>query len=177
MFDYMDIKGLTTREELELVQQQAKLAIKRLPRGSVVELGAFQGRATVALCQVAGDGVISIDNFVMQHHGENNEHKLRQNCREAGVDPEIVRRVSHFVPEQVTSVAFLLIDTDHRAAALNRELDAWLPLMSVGSCICLHDYNCEKWPEVTDVADTRLIAPLWARAGIVGLMATFVRVQ
>lgn len=173
MFDFMAIHGLTTRDELLLAQEHAKQAVAAVPAGSVVELGAFQGRATIALCQAVGDNVISIDNFVMQHHGENNEHKLRQNCRAAGVDPVIVRRASHIVPDAICAVAFLLVDTDHRAEALNRELSAWLPFIPVGGCVCLHDYNCSKWPDVTTVADTRLVGPEWCRTEVVTRMAAF----
>lgn len=162
---WLSLPGLTSPEELEFLQRLAHSA-SRLP-GWIVELGTFCGRATAAVCSVVDPArVLSIDSYVMQHHGPASLPATRLALHQLGLEPRLLQQQSHQVPEDVLEVAMLLVDTDHRAEPLRRELSAWLPLLAPGGIVCLHDYGCRKWPEVTAVVDRTFRTADWQLLGL-----------
>lgn len=171
---YDDIPGLTTVGELEFMQDCAARVVDEA--GWFVELGTFKGRATAALCQEVGDSrVVTIDSYVMQHHGDNSLRRSTENLERIGFRPRLLEQPSHLVPEFVDQVVFLLIDTDHREQPLRRELEAWLPKMASKGVVCLHDYGCQKWPDVTKVADAVFRPWDWQLLGVLRKMVGYQR--
>ena len=175
--EVMALHTLCTREEYGFLRECAESA----PDGLFVELGTFQGASTIVIADVANERglpCLTIDNFSMQRT-PTNPQVVRNNLSRAGIDPlpRIVSSQSHIVPNDVGKVAFLFIDTDHRAEVLNPELDAWLPLVSPGGIVALHDYNCpERYPTMTPAIDGRLgDSDEWERIGLVGHLVAFQR--
>lgn len=162
------IPGLTTQAELEALYAWAKEATAP---GAIVELGTFRGRATAALCYAVGDNrIISVDTYQMQHHGEAGLDMARKNLRQCGFAPSLYavsstdKRLFAFLEIATeVSIALLFIDTDHRRAHLEQELDLWLPYLAQGGILALHDTDNPRWPDVAAVASERLSA--WEEVG------------
>lgn len=169
---------LCIKEEYEFLAQCAEMA----PDGQFVELGPWMGASTIMIADVAnrrGLPFVTVDSFPdgFSTHRPPSAHKLRVNLTHAGIDPlpRIVETESHIVPDGIDNAAFLFIDTDHQAGVLNRELDAWLPLMVVDGVVVLHDY-WDRFPEMKPVIDRRLGSnPAFVKMGLVHHMIAFRR--
>jgi predicted O-methyltransferase YrrM len=176
MTEAMKIHGLCSEDELTFLFQVVR---DRAPtQGWIVELGTFNGRSTIFLCAAAGaDRVVGIDNFVMKHHGANNMEKTRENLLKFGYRPRLLHGNSHVYPTVMDGqkVAALVIDTDHRAEPLLRELNTWVPHRQPRGLVVLHDYQSEKWPEITQAADQYFHSDDWEKIGPVGMMVAFKR--
>lgn len=174
------VRCLLSRAEAQYLHACAKQA----PDGEFVELGPFQGGSTTIIASVTderGLPLTTIDDFHYQKkRGKSSPEAVRENLRAAGIEaiPRVVKGDSADVPERIESVAFLFIDTEHKAARLNMELDAWLPLMMEGGVIALHDYAWpERFPEMITVIDRRLgDSDEWERVGLVNHLVAFRRV-
>jgi len=173
----MGIEGLTTVKELEFLYDTILNEVPII--GLVVELGTFKGRSTAAICGAVVDRpghlfVIGIDHFKMQHHGKNDLWTTHNNLAALGYFPGLMRAESTKPQPSIKQVSALIIDTDHKASVLNKELDEWLPKIVDGGVIILHDYGSAKWPEITDVVDQRLTnSSDWELLGLAGMMVAF----
>ena len=166
----MGVGGLVERDEIQFLMECAKLA----PLGSVVDLGTFQGRSAAALCGTVGHHrVITIDNWVMQHHGPNGEPRSQGNLKEFGFVPRFITGLSWEVPFGFDRLAMIFIDTDHRDVILERELNAWLPRLVPKGIVAMHDYGSSKWPTLTPFIDAYFVEPEWTLIGTAGLLIAF----
>jgi len=156
------------------------------PAGTFVELGSYQGGSTIVLAGVVArrnSRVIAIDDYLSLKCATFPEkfepfgiETLRRNIAPAGGDVTLFETRSHIVPEGVDDVSLLFIDSDHCGAALNRELDAWLPKMAPESIILLHDY-ADRFPDLVEVINHRLgVAPEWKFIARVQYMVAFRKV-
>lgn len=166
----LEIPGLITGNELQFLVDVAETA----PLGSVVDLGTFQGRSAAALCGTVGHHrVVTIDNWVMQHHGVNNQKLARENLKKMLFTPRFVTGLSWEIPPEVDQVAMIFIDTDHRDFILRKELKVWLPLLVEGGIVAMHDYRSMAWPTLTLLIDQQFIEPEWHRIGVVEMLIAF----
>ena len=167
----MKVHGLCTEDELMFLFRMVR--DRAPPQGYVVELGTFQGRSTIFLCEaVTGDRVVGIDNFAMQHHGQNDMATTRANLLKFRHRPRLITGSSHVFPDVLRDqkIAAVVIDTDHRAGPLRQELATWIPFLEPNGLVALHDYGSSKWPEVTQVADEYFTVDQWEKFGPVGMM-------
>lgn len=166
----MSVRGLISKDEVQFLMECAKLA----PSGPVVDLGTFRGRSATALCGTVGHHrVITIDNWIMQHHGPNMETWARKELKKLGFTPRFVTGLSWKVPSGIDQLAMIFIDTDHRDVVLRWELDAWLPLLVPKGIVAMHDYGSPKWPTLTPLIDARFVEPEWTLMGVVGMLIAF----
>jgi len=182
------VVGFCVKSEMPLLAYAARIA----PQGAIVELGALQGYTTIVLASIAkqrGLRVFSIDDFFEGADPPASDcpwlppvsaEIVERNVAPVGADVTVVSGKSHVVPDGVDEVGLLFIDSDHRGPWLTRELDAWLPLMTPGGVIVLHDY-CDDYPKYAgyvDVINERLgAAPEWQFVALVRYMIMFQKVK
>lgn len=144
----MSIPGLTTRSELNFLFQAG-----RQTWDQIVELGTFNGRSTLALCGVAGDdSVVSVDNFEMQHHGENSMEITQQYLERFGAKPRLVSGSTFQLPLATVKgkIGLLLIDSHHHPDTVQKELTHYELLFMDGTVVMAHDIGREEYPGYTE---------------------------
>ena len=176
------VPGMFGLLEMNALGYAATLA----PKGSpFVELGPYHGRSTIILSGIAkrcGHEVVTIDNFSIQRMVldpttiiPSSVEIIERNVAPTGANVRVIEGPSHVVPEGIGEVGLLFIDTDHRAECLNRELDAWLPLMLPRSVIALHDY-CILYPDLIEVMNRRLgLSDEWRFVALLDKLIVFWR--
>lgn len=150
--DLLVIPGLITEGEAMFLYDTALAA----PRGQWVELGTYQGRSAAILARAARDNgstVMSIDNYSYLNHPQIGQPA--RNLARFGLGVDFRDGDSRIVPDDVDEVGLLHVDSDHTAAHVRAELDAWLPRLSMGGVAVFHDYD-DTYPDVRAVADERM---------------------
>jgi len=130
--------------------------------GWFVELGSYQGRSSVALCQAAREmkrdkWVMLIDNF--SEDASISVYRLNYNLGRLNFWPLIVAGDSRTIPPQILpgqKVALLFVDSEHTAAQFEAEMDAWQPMLAKGAVIACHDYDSPTWTEMNGAIMKRL---------------------
>lgn len=175
MLSELDLPGLSSKHELDFLARMAQSAPQR---GHVVELGAYAGRSTAALCRAVGDKrVLSIDNWSMQHHGAISEKAFRENLNKLGYSPTIVNGDSRKARPDIAvdGVAMVFFDSDHSGVTLTAEIDAWLPLLRSRGFVVFHDYGDPRFAAVTQVVESKFSAVHWSCLGKAGTMLALER--
>lgn len=129
---------------------ERELAILRKHAGgarTIVEIGCFEGKTTVALAQSSTklEKLYSIDPFLKGRLGLcYSELIARIHRRRNGVkNIEFIRAFSHeAAPGFSSPIDFLFIDADHRYESIKQDWDDWSVKVSSGGIIALHD--CKK---------------------------------
>lgn len=175
-----NIPAMTSEAERDFLAHCVRLA----PHGYVVELGPWQGATTATMARVANERglqMVTIDRFTadfgLNDNKASNAGLLVDNLLAAGIEPlpRIVVGDSSDVPDGVDHVGFLFIDTEHDAATVTRELEAWLPLTVPGAVVAFHDYGWhQRYPDYTPAIDRALLrAGPWELVGQAGYLAAF----
>ncbi len=164
------VDGWLAREEIELLMEHAA----RVPADqSIVEVGNYRGRSTVALALGARRGacapVYSIDPHVEfvgprgGRFGREDQAHLYANLTRTGVGAgvHVVGLDSRAVAASWSgpAIGFAFIDGDHRYTAVRADFEAWQPHFAPGAAIAFDD--CD----FADVA--RVVDELLARGAIV----------
>lgn len=166
------IEGWLAREEIELL---LNLAARVPGQQSIVEIGNYRGRSTVALAlgaaRGAGAQVYSIDphvDFVGPRggrFGREDQTHLYANLTRAGVGAQVsvVGLSSRAVSSswEGPAVGLLFIDGDHRYEAVRGDFEAWMEHLAPGAVVAFDD--CD----FSDVA--RLVAERVASGELVAL--------
>ena len=135
---------------------------------AVLELGTAGGRATVCLAQSARR-VVSVD------------------ARDQGPAAEWARRFGvaarvEFRRGEVGGVAaalagerfgLALVDTEHDAASVRRDLDAVARVLDPGGLVAVHDYPDPGWPDVRRVVDEYAARLGWVRVAQADYLGVF----
>jgi len=141
-------------------------AIKELPPGStLVELGSFQGRSSVAIASVMppNSKLFCVDHF----HGSA-EHadidtsdmfaRFRENIETFGVADriEVLAMTTLEAAEKfdTASVQLLLLDASHDYESVAADLAAWYDKIVAGGFLFCDDYD-PRWPGVMQAVDER----------------------
>lgn len=162
--------GLLTKDEWFFLHDLAVC-----PDGYAVELGTFRGMGTAAICCAFHDHfVLSIDNYIMQHHGESSLELAKANLASLGYCPSLLQCDSRVRPGWVApnTIGFLFIDTDHRDVVLKAELEAWLPYATEDVIVVLHDYTPRY---LTMIPFINEYFKDWERIGLVNWLIAFRR--
>ncbi|QPJ60995.1 MAG: class I SAM-dependent methyltransferase [Candidatus Nitronauta litoralis] len=149
--------GLMIGRELAHLE---RLARTRPPSDTVIEIGRYYGRSTIALGQGVKSSklgkVISIDPF----SAPDIQERIKAHC------------VSHFVElwDQTSRSGFerwrkerakykagmLFIDGDHRYPAVIQDIEMWSSVLMPGGIIALHDYY-ETQPDCLKALNEKII--------------------
>tara|TARA_R110000803_G_scaffold22351_4_gene55758 strand:+ start:1464 stop:1991 length:528 start_codon:yes stop_codon:yes gene_type:complete len=166
--EILAINGLVREAELEYLWELAKQAPKE---GVVVELGTFNGRSAAVLCDAVGpERVVTIDSWIMQHHGKNNTDIVEENLSKINpILPDIRTSYTTVLPEDINEVAFLFIDSDHSSFVLQREYRAWNKALIEGAIVAIHDYGVERYGDYTSKIDE-----LFSGAEKIGIIDTLI---
>lgn len=142
------IEGWLYDEEAELLYQLAA----RVRSGSIVEIGSYHGKSTVALALGSRDHhrvpVYAVDpNEVFTgvlggQFGPVDRAEFLANLLRCGVAETV--RVVNLKSRQAAAglqgpVGLLWIDGDHRYEAVKEDLDCWQPHLLPGALVALHD--------------------------------------
>lgn len=150
----LQIQGWMGEEELTWLAERASECM------SIVEIGCWKGRTTVALAEHTKGVVHCVDSW-----------------REPGVFKEFLENVKHLknlVVHTVDSLDgarvldrirfdFVFIDADHSYESAKSDILSWKPLIAPGGLISGHDYR-DSFPGVIQAVDElipnrQLLAP------------------
>jgi len=146
------IEGFTKESELEFLHDVAAA----LPDGaSVVEVGSWKGRSTVAICEGirpgSGTTLWAVDTFA----GDPDVGELLDPVDRQAVEAEFARNTAGYdfvrvaVAESVAaserfddgSLDWVFIDADHSYEAVVADIAAWAPKLRPGGLLSGHDYG------------------------------------
>jgi predicted O-methyltransferase YrrM len=141
-------EGMITFEEANLLYELAR----RISDNSILEIGSYRGRSTVALGCGSLDGS-QVPVFAIEPHedfigvlGAEFGPEDRAAFYKAMLDTgcyKIVRLVnlsSDFVaPQWQSKISLLFIDGDHAFTAVKKDFECWYPHLIKGALIAFHD--------------------------------------
>lgn len=147
--------------ELAVCQRLRALAAQVPADEAIVELGAYQGRATGWLLLGASEGqgahVTTVDPWTLYKPRQDTPEELsvlygraetyavfKQHMDAIGATPDrltVKRGYAHTIGRKWVGgpVGLLWHDAEHSADAVARDLEAWLPHLSEGAVVVLHD--------------------------------------
>lgn len=155
------IPGWTTVEELETLHRVALRAGERFRPLTVVEIGSYEGRSTVALAlgiRGLGHGRV----HAIDPHGEELDHfeAFLKNIAQAGVDDlvEPLRMTSEAARWRFDegSVHVLFVDGSHEYHVVAYDLFDWTPALAIGATVAVND---PFWPGVNRALRERAALP------------------
>jgi MMP 1-O-methyltransferase len=126
--------------------------------GPIVEVGSWKGRSTIWLAYGARDGnggmVFAVDpHSGSQDHEEKGEGstlvEFEDNLRTAGVEDAVVPVVtsSEEARQHVPCpIGLLFLDGPSEERLVRSEIDRWLPCLSEGAVIAIHDTVASRGP-------------------------------
>lgn len=137
--------------------------------GTFVECGAWLGKSSAYLCDIAQDriNIFVIDSWQGSANEVATNHKLAQetdiykiflnNMGERKFTP--IRKLSHEAASDFEneSCDVIYIDMEHTYDAVCKDIDMWLPKVKVGGYLAGHDYNLGSWPGVVQAVNEKLI--------------------
>ncbi|NIS72274.1 MAG: hypothetical protein GTO12_26100 [Proteobacteria bacterium] len=144
MIDSQKVEGFLTGIQAKILYELAKES-----KHTIVEIGAYKGRSTIALAKGAIAGHQSIV-YSIDHHCGSEEHgpdtwtwpEYLKNLDEAGV-LGIVRPLvfmAHKAAKYVKDpVDLLFIDGSHDYESVKDDFETWSPKVIIGGKIVIHD--------------------------------------
>lgn len=135
--------------------------------GIIVECGAWMGRSSAYLCDVAKTKNINV-YIVDTWKGSINEldtfHKLAktedifkiftENMEGREYTPIVADSLEACKYFEDNSLDVVFIDMDHAYESVIQDIDAWLPKVKPGGYLAGHDYN-RNWPGVVKAVNER----------------------
>jgi cephalosporin hydroxylase len=170
-FSWMGRPIIQLPEDIIRVQE----AIWRIKPDVVIETGVAHGGSLIfyaSLCKALDKGrVIGIDIEIRPHNRTSIEaHSLARYItlvEGSSVAPDVTRRVKELIKAEETTL--VVLDSNHSYAHVLAELDAYGPLVSIGSYIVATDGI------MFDLADVPRGNPSWAHDNPMRAASNFVR--
>lgn len=146
-----------------------KFLVDSIPDGGIfVECGAWLGKSSAYLCDIAQDriNVFVVDSWQGSANEVATYHKLAQetdifqifldNMGERKFTP--IRKLSHEAIKEFEneSCDVVYIDMEHTYDAVCKDIDMWLPKVKIGGYLAGHDYNPGSWPGVVQAVNEKL---------------------
>ena len=137
----MEIKGATTENELSTLYKLAK----KIPRGgSIVELGAYKGRATAWLANGAKEGnaakVYPVDLFeTTKVDNWLDEYKDNVKGLEEVIEIIVSDTVAASCGWNKGKVDMMFIDGDHSYEGILGDFGSWYKHLKIGGVVAFHD--------------------------------------
>ena len=134
------------------------------PGSIVVNVGAGVGTSALAILEQRPDLASTFYTIDMRDDdnpfgGMLNELHAFQNAKMEHLLPNQIKGDSSDIGRNWDKwqISFLIIDADHTAAGLTKDMQAWLPHLAIGGFVAFHDYHTDKWPEVYDVIEDTIM--------------------
>lgn len=176
------IEGFLSPSEMRFL---ALMAAFPRARGAVLEIGSFKGRSTFILASAAKlageDRIFAVDPLVAPSEtdpdlgGEaSSEADFLRNLDEAGVagNVEFFKEFSgELAPRWDRPIRLLWIDGDHTYKGTKADLDGFLPSLSDGAIVAMHDVLHEFEGGIRVFAEDILGSPHFGACGFVGSIA------
>lgn len=127
------IEGWMTPAELAFLQA---LALRLPAHATVVELGAYKGRSTVAIREALDPDskLVTVDQAALDAFRENTAGLANLDL----VIGDSAEAASGFAD---ASVDLVIIDADHSYHAVKRDIQAWHPKLKSGALLTGHDWG------------------------------------
>ena len=131
------IVGWMSGDELNFLYKSAK------KMKSIVEIGSYKGRSTLALLEGCKGTVVAIDTWLgspgLNMDGTEYDTFL-ENTKDYD-NLEILKKDSVDAAENIDEVDMVFIDGEHTYEGVKRDIEAWLP--KTKKLICGHDHDDE----------------------------------
>jgi predicted O-methyltransferase YrrM len=146
------------------------------PDGPALEIGVLFGASFItwtAAREERGE-IIAIDNWTNHANGYDDVAAgFALNLAHYGLEPRIITGVSWECAQQITKpLAFLFIDGDH-VEGIQRDIEAYLPLLMRGGIVAFHDYFESKKIFVKPILDAWIKQANWPLIGQVNRVIAF----
>ena len=149
------ISGFFEEEDIEALQELARDKV-------CLEIGAFYGRSTVAMAEVAKE-VVTVDTFKASGNGAEQEDHItvlkdfESNTKGYSNIHVFVGLSEVVVPDLVDGMFDLvLIDASHKYKDVKVDIEVSWPKLKDNGVMAFHDYGKPKgWPGVTQAVDER----------------------
>lgn len=163
MKDYKQIQGWFRFENVY------DYLVNSIPAGGTfVECGAWMGKSSAYLCDIANPKNINV-YIVDTWKGSINEldtfHKLAktedifkiftENMECRNYTPIVADSLEACKQFEDGSLDVVFIDMDHSYESVSKDIDAWLPKVKVGGILAGDDYD-RAWPGVIEAVDEKL---------------------
>ena len=189
-FDFAGVAGhvpgwLTCREGVFLFDAARRTGA----RAAIVEIGSFKGRSTLCLASGSreGDGAWV---FAIDPHCGNPEHQRQfgpldtlpeftRNLEVVGLTDvvAILRDTSARVAARFRRpVGLLFVDGDHRYSAVREDLRRWLPLVTDGGLVAVHD-SWQIWGPHAVTARHLIASPHVRRPRLIDTITCFEKTE
>jgi len=153
----LKIDGFMTEQELTWLYETAQ------QMNSVVEIGSWKGRSTVALLEGCKGSVTAVDNWTGHDPSSNGilertvavEDVYQQflGNTDPWCDRLVIRHLKSTDAADCTDAAdMVFIDAEHTYEGCKADIDAWLP--KARKMICGHDFS-QAWPGVMQAVNER----------------------
>ena len=123
--------------------------IDELAPGLVIETGTYRGGSALYLADrletIGAGNVVTVD---VNEPPNPPAHPRLTYLTGSSSDPEIVAKIAAMVPEG--SPVLVILDSDHSQAHVAAELEAYAPLVPVGSYLIVEDTNVNGHPAAPD---------------------------
>jgi hypothetical protein len=138
------------------------------PNGTFVECGAWLGKSSAYLADVAAQknvNVTIVDSWLGSVNERDSSHKLavETDIYKIFLDNMGDRKFNHIralsseasLQFENESCDVVFIDMEHTYTAVTKDIDLWLPKVKVGGYLSGHDYSAD-WHDVVRAVDEKL---------------------
>jgi predicted O-methyltransferase YrrM len=167
----LNTEGWMAREELEYLASAANNC------STILEIGSWKGRSTIALAKNTSGLVYCVDTWIgSEEQGVGNIdsdalfESFLHNIKNAEVDNRVipVRMPSKYARQSFLGdlkFDLIFIDAAHDYDSVKDDILAWQPLLRDGGILCGHDYH-EAWDGVRKAVDElipkfRVVWTIW----------------
>jgi len=131
--------------------------------GTVVEIGSWKGRSTVAICEgLKGASMYAVDTFggdpdLMERYAEElqEDRVYKEFCDHTAAYAflEVLRMTSSEASTRFedSSLDWVFIDADHTFDRVHEDISCWLPKVKPGGLISGHDYPYGPVKKAVDI--------------------------
>lgn len=152
----MRVDGFMSEEELTWLYETAQRM------NSVVEIGSWKGRSTIALLEGCDGPVVAVDNWSGHDPSSNGflesqvavedvYDTFRRNT-EGYYNLTVIRGQSAESADQFEQADLVFIDAEHTYEGCKADIEAWLP--RTRKMIAIHDFNA-SWPGVMQAVNEK----------------------
>lgn len=181
---YLEVEGFLNPHEAGLLRDLAATAPKG---GTIVELGSYRGKSTVALAmgaRVSESLVWAIDDHGSYHQGETDfgpqdNVAFLMNIVHNGF-ADVVRVINlpslHVAVVWDKPIDLIFLDANHEYEFVKQDFECWQDRVNADGLIAMHDTG-GNWPGVTQFVNELLAAGEWEKIAMADATSVFKRVQ